>query len=611
MVARPRRGHRWNANALSRAGEEAMINGTNHHRDDLGSLPKCPTGIAGLDEITGGGLPRGRPTLVCGSAGSGKTVLAMEFLARGAIEFREPGVFLAFEETAEELTQNVRSLGFDLNELSEQRKILVDYVHVERSEIEETGEYDLEGLFIRLGHAIDSLGARRVVLDTLESLFGGLSNEGILRAELRRLFRWLKDKGVTAVITGERGDGSLTRQGLEEYVSDCVILLDHRVNEQHATRRLRIVKYRGTVHGTNEYPFLIDAKGLLVMPITSLGLQHEVSDERVSTGVPRLDNMLGGGGIYRGSSVLLSGTAGTGKTSLAAHFADASCRRGERCLYLASEESPSQMVRNMRSIGLDLQSWIKKGLLRFVATRPTFAGLERHLVDMHRQVEDFQPALVIVDPISNFPSAGTMTEAGQMVIRLVDFLKAAQTTAVFTNLATGGQRVESTAVGISSLVDTWILLRDIEVGGERNRGLYVLKSRGMAHSNQIREFLLTEHGIELLDAYAGPEGVLTGSMRLIQEARDQAAAVAHQQEIARRQHELERKRQMLEAQVTALRTQFEAEREELQQLIDQEQAAVERGEEERAKMARSRKADRDVEVTPNRPRKGGVSGSRK
>ena len=409
-----------------------------NHNPKNRSLPKAPTGIQGLDEITGGGLPRGRPTLVCGSAGCGKTLLAMEFLVRGATEFGEPGVFMAFEETAEELAQNVRSLGFDLEDLAEQNKLLVDFVRVERSEIEETGEYDLEGLFIRLGHAIDSLGAKRVVLDTLETLFGGLSNAAILRAELRRLFRWLKDKGVTAIITGERGDGTLTRHGLEEYVSDCVIVLDHRVTEQLSTRRLRIVKYRGTTHGTNEYPFLIDENGISVLPVTSLGLSQEASDERISTGIPRLDAMLGGKGVYRGSSVLISGTAGTGKTSLAAHFADATCRRGERCLYFAFEESESQLVRNMRSIGLDLAPWSKKGLLRFHATRPSAYGLEMHLATLHKLVNEFEPRVVVVDPITTFLGAGTSVEAESMLMRLIDFLKAQQITAMFTSLTHGG-----------------------------------------------------------------------------------------------------------------------------------------------------------------------------
>jgi circadian clock protein KaiC len=580
-----------------------MSRAASTHNLKTRSLPKAATGIQGLDEITGGGLPRGRSTLVCGSAGCGKTLLAMEFLVRGATKFGEPGVFLAFEETAEELAQNVRSLGFDLEELVEQKKLLVDFVHVERSEIEETGEYDLEGLFIRLGNAIDTLGARRVVLDTLETLFGGLSNAAILRAELRRLFRWLKGKGATAIITGERGDGTLTRHGLEEYVSDCVIVLDHRVTEQLSTRRLRIVKYRGTTHGTNEYPFLIDEDGISVLPLTSLGLRQEASDERISTGVPRLDAMLGGKGVYRGSSVLISGTAGTGKTSLAAHFADATCRRGERSLYFSFEESESQMVRNMRSIGLDLKSWSKKGLLRFHATRPSAYGLEMHLATLHKLVDKFQPRVVIVDPITTFLGAGTPVEAESMLMRLIDFLKSQQITALFTSLTHGGQALEMSQVGISSLIDTWLLLRDIELGGERNRGLYVLKSRGMAHSNQVREFLLTDHGIELRDVYVGPEGVLTGSMRLAQEARHQAATLSRQQEIERRQRELERRRQALDAQIAAQRAQFEAEQDDLKRLIAQEQAVIDRLAEEQEEMGRSRKADKPAETSKPRVRR--------
>jgi circadian clock protein KaiC len=574
------------------------------------SLPKTWTGIAGLDEVTGGGLPRGRPTLVSGRAGCGKTLFAVEFLVRGATQFGEPGVFLAFEETAEELAQNVRSLGFDLKDLTARKKLLIDYVHVDRSEIEETGEYDLGGLFIRLGHAIDTIGAKRVVLDTIETLFGGLSNAGVLRTELRRLFRWLKEKGVTAVITGERGAGTLTRHGLEEYVSDCVIVLDHRVTEQLSTRRLRIVKYRGTVHGTNEYPFLIDEDGISVLPITSLGLRHEASLERISTGVPRLDAMLGGTGVYRGSSVLISGTAGTGKTSLAAQFAGAACRRGERCLYFAFEESESQLVRNMRSIGLDLAPWLKKGVLRVHATRPTAYGLETHLAALHKLVSDFQPRVVIVDPITNFLKAGSLAEAEGMLMRLIDFLKVRQSTALFTSLTSGGG-LEQSEVGISSLIDTWILTRDIELGGERNRALYILKSRGMAHSNQIREFLLTDHGVELKDVYVGPEGVLTGSMRLAQEAREQAVALTRLQEIERRRRELDRKRHALDAGIGMQRAQFAAEEEELKLLIAEEQAAAGRLTEERQKLARSRKADEPAKAGGNGSRSVRTRGGRK
>jgi circadian clock protein KaiC len=469
------------------------------------AFPKALTGIAGLDEVTGGGLPRGRTTLICGAAGCGKTIVAMEFLVRGASQFDEPGVFMAFEETGEELAQNVRSLGFDLDDLIGKQRLVVDYVHVERSEIEETGEYDLEGLFIRLGHAIDSIGAKRVVLDTIETLFGGLSNPGILRAELRRLFRWLKDRGVSAIVTGERGERTLTRQGLEEYVSDCVIVLDHRVTEQRSTRRLRIVKYRGTTHGTNEYPFLIDEHGISVLPITAVGLEHEAVDDRVSSGVVGLDAMLGGEGYYRGSSVLISGTAGTGKTSLAACFADTTCRRGERCLYLAFEESASQLARNMRSIGLDLEPWIRNGTLRVDASRPTVHGLETHLSAIHRAVEQFDPRVVVVDPITNFLKAGTSFDAEAMVTRLIDFMKAREITALFTSLTHGGSVAEQSTIGISSLIDTWVVLRNIEQNRERHREINILKSRGMAHSNRIRGLRFTGRGVEL-EAAEEPNG---------------------------------------------------------------------------------------------------------
>jgi len=575
------------------------------------SLPKAATGITGLDEITGGGLPRGRPTLVSGRAGCGKTLFSVEFLVRGAIQFGEPGVFMTFEETAEELARNVLSLGFDLDQLAERKQVSVDYVRVERSEIEETGEYDLEGLFIRLGHAIDTIGAKRVVLDTIESLFSGLSNTAVLRSELRRLFRWLKDRGVTAVITGERGEGTLTRHGLEEYVSDCVILLDHRVTEQLSTRRLRIVKYRGTVHGTNEYPFLIDEDGISVLPITSLGLEHEVSEQRIGTGVPRLDAMLGGTGVFRGSSVLISGAAGCGKTSLAAHFADASCRRGERCLYFAFEESERQVVRNMRSIGLDLAPWLDNDMLRLHPRRPTACGLETHLASLHKLVSDFEPRMVILDPITNFLKAGTIAETEGMLMRLIDFLKGRQVTALFTSLTLGGGVQEQTEVGISSLTDTWLLLRDIELGGERNRAMYVLKSRGMAHSNQIREFLLTDNGVELKDVYLGPNGMLTGSMRMAQEAREQAAEIGRREEIGRLQRELDRKRQVLESGIIAQRARFDAEADEIEVLIDQDKAAAGIAAEGRQKLAHSRKADEPAHETSNGSRRNSKTGGRK
>ncbi len=565
------------------------------------ALPKAPTGIPGLDDITGGGLPKGRPTLVCGSAGCGKTLLAMEFLVRGATEYGEPGVFMAFEETADELTKNVRSLGFDLNKLVKQKKLVLDFVRVERSEIEETGEYDLEGLFIRLNAAIESIGAKRVVLDTIEALFSGLQNEGILRAELRRLFRWLKDKGVSAVITGERGEGSLTRRGLEEYVSDCVILLDHRVTDQVSTRRLRIVKYRGTTHGTNEYPFLIDEDGLSVLPVTSLGLLHTVSSERISSGVPRLDAMLGGEGFYRGSTVLVSGTAGTGKTSLAAHFANAACQRGEHCLYFAFEESPGQLIRNMQSIGLDLSRWVKNNLLQIHSSRAMFDGLEMHLAMIHKQVQESKPDVVVLDPIGALIQAGTLRDANSMIIRLIDFLKVNGITAMLIDLTSAGEALERTDVNISSIVDTWLLVRDLELAGERNRAMYVLKSRGMRHSNQLREFLITDRGIDLLDVYVGPEGVLTGSSRVSLEARERATALAALQDAERKDRERIRKREALEAKIIALRKEFEIEDTESVLIASQELTRQQRLEKDRSAMAVSRQADQlAVSIPPRR-----------
>lgn len=514
------------------------------------ALPKARTGIPGLDEITFGGFPRGRPTLVCGGPGCGKTLLAMEFLVRGALHYDEPGVYVTFEESEEELAQNVRSLGFDVEALVARGKLAFDYVHVDPREIEETGEYDLEGLFVRLALAIDAVGAKRVVLDTIESLFGGFTNMALLRSELRRLFRWLKDRELTVVITGERGEGTLTRQGLEEYVSDCVILLDHRVTEQVSTRRLRVVKYRGTSHGTNEYPFLIDADGITVLPVTSMGLDHRVSDERVSSGIPRLDAMLGGGGFYRGSSILVSGTAGSGKSTITSHFADATCRHGERCLFLAFEESRDQIVRNMRSVGIDLSPHLASGLLTIEASRPSLYGLEMHLAQIHRRVGQLRPSSVVIDPISNLGIDTLDTSA--MLMRLIDYLKSEGVTAMFVSLTNGGAALEATEFGVSSLIDTWLVLRDIEAGGERNRALYVIKSRGMHHSNQIREFLITSHGVDLLDIYAGPDGVLTGSLRASQEARQRAAASALEQEQQQRQRELASRRAVLEAQIKAL-----------------------------------------------------------
>ncbi|HEX6824366.1 MAG TPA: circadian clock protein KaiC [Candidatus Sulfotelmatobacter sp.] len=523
------------------------------------AIAKSPTGVTGLDEITEGGLPKGRPTLLCGSAGCGKTVLAMEFLVRGATEFNEPGVFMAFEETDHELTENVASMGFDLQALCNHKKLFLDYVRVERGEIEETGEYDLEGLFIRLEHAIHAVGAKRVVLDTIESLFSSFGNSGILRAELRRLFRWLKAKGVTAVITAESGDGKLTRNGIEEYVADCVILLDHRVEDQTSIRRLRVVKYRGTKHGTSEYPFLIGETGLSVLPLSSLKLEHKAPTHRLSSGIPRLDRMLGGKGFYRGMSILLSGGAGTGKSSIAAHFVQAACQRGERALYMASEQSTDEVIRNMRSIGIDLEPWVKRGLLQFYASRPGSFGLEKHLVTIHDLTAAFNPKVVVIDPITNFASVGTYSEVKSMVTRLIDMFKSRQITAMFTSLTSGDSAPELSDVGVSSQMDAWVLLRNLESNGERNRGLYILKARGMAHSNQIREFVLTDHGAQLLDVYVGPSGLLTGSARITQEARERDEAQKRMKEAERKRLEIKQKRELLETQITKMRSEFESE----------------------------------------------------
>ncbi|MFA6541672.1 MAG: circadian clock protein KaiC [Bacteroidota bacterium] len=567
------------------------------------SLPKSPTSIQGLDQITGGGLPKGRPTLICGGAGCGKTLFAMEFLVRGATVYHEPGVFISFEETEKELTANVASLGFDLDKLVKRKKIWLEHIHVDRREIEQSGNYDLEGLFVRIHRAIESIGAKRVVLDTLEALFSALPNDLILRAELQRLFRWLKKKGVTTIVTAERGDGALTRQGLEEYVSDCVILLDHRVNDQSSIRRLRIVKYRGSTHGTNEYPFLIDEDGFSVLPVTSLGLNYISSDERISTGIPRLDTMLSGKGYFRGSTVLVSGTAGTGKTSIAAQFAEAACRRGERVLYFTFEESPSQLIRNMDSIGIKLEPWRKKGLIHFHATRPTLYGLETHLTTSIKLINTFDPKVVILDPINGFVIGENQTEVKTMLLRLVDFLKMKRITAFFTSLTSTNDSMEMSDVHISSLIDTWLLLRDIEIGGERNRGLYVLKSRGMANSNQIREFRLTDNGIELLDVYVGSEGVLTGSARLSQETKDDAEQLLRQQEIGTKQFGLERKRDAMEAQIIVLRSEFEAEESEALKVIGIEKARNERFTQDKIKMSKSRRGDVSVKRSGNKKTK--------
>jgi circadian clock protein KaiC len=540
-----------------------------------GGIAKAPTGIVGLDLITGGGLPRGRTSLVCGSAGSGKTLFAIEFLVRGALEHGEPGLFMAFEETAEELTANVASLGFDLDELIACGLLRVDDVRLEPGELRDGGAYDLDGLFIRLGHAIDMIGAKRVALDTIEVLFGSLPGEANLRYELGRLFRWLKDRGVTAVVTGERSGGGLTRHGLEEFVSDCVIVLDHRVEAQASVRRLRIVKYRGSGHGADEYPFLIERDGFSVVPLSAVGLEYTVTDERVSSGIDDLDAMLGGEGVYRGSAVLLSGTAGTGKTSIAASFAAAACRRGERCVFFSFEESSGQIVRDLGSIGLDLQRWVDEDLLRFHSARPTAHGLEMHLSRMHRIIDEFDPSVVVVDPITAFDAIAEPREIAATVTRLMDVCRSRGVTSIFTSLSAGGAPLEATAANISSVADVWMLVRDIESSGERNRALYVLKARGMAHSNQVREFVLRDDGIVLLPVHVGPDGVMTGSERANHEARERLEHLAREHEVERARLELDLQRKRHLAAVAALEAEFAAEESRTRKLIDHARATAE------------------------------------
>jgi circadian clock protein KaiC len=552
------------------------------------ALIKSPSGIRGLDEITDGGLPRGRPTLVTGSAGCGKTMFAMEFLVQGALEQNEPGVFMAFEESALDLAQNVASMGFDLADLAARKKLLVDSVSIDRAEIQETGEYDLEGLFIRLGYAIDSIGAKRVVLDTIEALFAGLSNQGILRSELRRLFRWLKKKGVTAVVTAERGENTISRYGMEEYVADCVILLDHRVTEQVSTRRVRIVKYRGSRHETNEFPFLIGDEGIYLLPVTSMGLDHKVTTARISTGIPRLDAMLGGKGYFRGSTILVTGTPGMGKTSLASTFADAACRRGERCIYIAFEESREQIFRNMRSIGIDLGAWASKGLFRVHAGRPTVAGLETHILMIHRMSDEFRPKVVVIDPISNLTEVGNKVDVKAMLSRLIDYLKSQGITTLFTSLVTKGVNEDTSGGEVSSLMDTWIQLEDIEMSGEHNRGLFILKSRGMAHSNQVREFLLTNRGIDLLDV---PVSSLMGSARVAMERQGMEEERQVCEEIDRKKRLFEVKRREMAAKVASIETGFLAEAEELKEYLRTETNRQVAARKTRSALGRARKAD--------------------
>ena len=557
---------------------------------------KTPSGIKGLDEITDGGLPKGRPALVSGGPGCGKTLFAMEFIARGIIDYNEPGVFIAFEEKIDDLKKNFTSLGFDLEDLVKTKKLVLDHITIDRTEIEETGEYDLEGLFIRLGAMIDDVGAKRVAIDTLEAIFSGFANEAILRSELRRLFLWLKDRGITAVVTGERGDRTITKYGLEEYVADCVITLDHRVTNQIATRRLRVVKYRGSIHGTDEYPFLISSEGISVLPITTMSLTHTASTERIATGISRLDTMLEAKGFYRGSSILVSGQAGTGKTSIAATFVNAACRRNEKCLLFIFEESESQFIRNMKSIGMDFEPWIKKGLLKFHAVRPTAYSLEMHLSMMIKLIDEFKPRVIAVDPISNLYPIGDDVQVRSMMMRLIDYAKSLQITGLFTNLsndsASEAFSLEPTQMAVSSLMDAWLILKNIEGNGERNRVFSIIKSRGMAHSNQLREFVLSDKGIELLDLYQGTEGVLFGSARMAQQSREVSDRLLRNEEIERKQRELDSKRLVMENEIALLRARFAREEEEMKTVIGQDVYREEAATTAMKEISVQRKADR-------------------
>jgi circadian clock protein KaiC len=539
--------------------------------EDLGEpsrvqLPKSPTGIDGFDEITGGGLPTGRPSLVCGPPGTGKSIFAMQFLVNGVTRYGEPGVFLTFEESREELVANVRSFGFGVDRLEREGRLLVDALPLEPQTVE-TGEFDLEALIVRLAWAVDQVGAKRVAVDNVEALFTAFSRPALVRAEVRRLFRWLKDHELTAVITGERGEDMVTRHGMQEYLSDCVVVLDHRIVQDVATRRMRVLKYRGAMHGRNEYPFLIGADGLEVLPITSIGLRQPVSSDRISTGVVGLDEMLGGEGVFRGSGVLISGTSGTGKTTIASCFADAACRRGEVVLYFSFEESQAEIERNLASVGLDMAHWVERGLLHFHCERPTTRGLEDHLALMQQLTRELAPTLVVIDPVSSLARGASPFDVSSMLLRQIYYLKATGITAVMTvlNEETGLQQpIQS----ISSLVDTWLHVDIMESFEERNRGLYVRKARGMAHSNQIREFLLSDQGVSLVPVFVGVHGVLTGSARVAAESSERATALELTEESEDLASALERRREAVESHVAEMRADFAAEESLTRRLIE-------------------------------------------
>jgi circadian clock protein KaiC len=557
----------------------------------LPGIAKCSSGIHGFDEITFGGLPRGRSTLICGGAGTGKTLFAMEFIVRGARDFREPGLFVTFEESAAELVTNVASLGIDLAQLIERKRLAIDHIQLSPSEIMATGEFNLDGLFIHLGAAIKAVGAKRIAIDSLGTLLARLPNELILGGELRRLFAWLKELGITAIITTELGDTTLTRYRLDEYISDCVIVLDQRVINQMSTRRLRIIKYRGALHGTNEYPMLIDEGGLSVLPIRALNLDYPLTGQHQRTGIPRLDTMLGGKGFYRGSCILISGSAGSGKTSLAALFALQLAREGKRCLYLPTEEAPRQLLRNLTSIGVDLAVPLRQGLLKMQPIRPTIFGLEQHLLNIQREVEHFRPAAVIIDPTSSLTSIGDPLAIEGMLIRLINFLKMKGITLLLTSLTAGGPLEEASMAAISSQVDTWIVQKMVQTPSERNRVLYIMKSRGMAHSNQLREYTLSARGVDLLDVYDSGGEEATGTGRLRQqahaEAEEKVRSLAAEQGLRARAQT----RRNLQAQIAELETQLsetKLDRQREQRRV-QSQAATLRTDQTR--LARARKED--------------------
>ncbi len=561
-------------------------------------LAKVPTGIEGFDEITFGGLPAGRTTLLTGLSGSGKTVFGMQFLAQGAARYGEPGVLVGFEETEDELITNAASLGFDFANLISAGKLVIDRISVEPDVVVETGRYDLSALHIRIEHAVDSIGARRIVLDGIPALFYGLTDTSAVRIALTRLYAWLKSKGLTALVTAE-SNTELAQHGLGLSLTDCIVVAGERTRENVSTRYLRVAKYRGSAHGTSEYPCLIGSTGYKVIPLTSITVDYEASTERISTGIPRLDTMLGGQGFYRGNSVMVTGGAGTGKSSLAAHLALATCQRGKRCLYFAFEESQEEVMRNMRSIGVDLRPQVAAGLLKFRSSRATMFGLEMHLAMMENEIAAFQPHVVILDPVSNLLSIGSFNEVRAMVSRLVDFLKGRGITSLLTSLSMTDP--PESDVGVSSLVDTWMLLTNFEANGEQTRLLRILKSRGSAHSSQVREFIMTDRGVRLEDVYLGPEGMLTGTARKAQEARELAEADLRLREMERKERQYQQRRAALQAQVAALQAEIEATEVDMEHLrIETEQYEAERTS-QREERAHRRWADGD-EGEPERRR---------